>query len=138
MRKKLVNTAAYYAVAGLFAGAFYREFTKYMGYKGVTALGKAHTHLFALGMIMFLIVTAFALSTDITKSEYFGRFYLYYNIGVGLSAVMIFCRGLYEVIGLDNNVLDLVISWTSGAGHVTITIGLAFLFLSLKEAIKDK
>lgn len=137
MKKKLVNTAAYYAVAGLFAGAFYREFTKYMGYKGVTALGKAHTHLFALGMLMFLIVTALASTTEITKSEYFDRFYFYYNIGVGLSATMIFCRGLYQVIGLDNNVLDLVISWTAGAGHVTVTIGLAFLFLSLKQKIKD-
>lgn len=137
MKKKLVNTAAYYAVAGLFAGAFYREFTKYMGYKGVTALGKAHTHLFALGMLMFLIVTALASTTEITKSEYFDRFYFYYNIGVGLSATMIFCRGLYQVIGLDNNVLDLVISWTAGAGHVTVTIGLAFLFLSLKQTIKD-
>lgn len=137
MKKKLVNTAAYYAVAGLFAGAFYREFTKYMGYTGVTALGKAHTHLFALGMLMFLIVTALASTTEITKSEYFDRFYFYYNIGVGLSATMIFCRGLYQVIGLDNNVLDLVISWTSGAGHVTVTIGLAFLFLSLKQKNKD-
>lgn len=137
MKKKLVNTAAYYAIAGLFAGAFYREFTKYMGYKGVTALGKAHTHLFALGMLMFLIVTALASTTEITKSEYFDRFYFYYNIGVGLSATMIFCRGLYQVIGLDNNVLDLVISWTAGAGHVTVTIGLAFLFLSLKQKIKD-
>ena len=137
MRKKLVNTAAYYAIAGLFAGAFYREFTKYMGYTGVTALGKAHTHLFALGMLMFLIVTACASTTEITKSEYFDRFYFYYNIGVGLSATMIFCRGLYQVIGLDNNILDLVISWTAGAGHVTVTIGLAFLFLSLKQTIKD-
>lgn len=137
MKKKLVNTAVYYAVAGLFAGAFYREFTKYMGYKGVTALGKAHTHLFALGMLMFLIVTALASTTEITKSEYFDRFYFYYNIGVGLSATMIFCRGLYEVIGINNNVLDLVISWTAGAGHVAVTIGLAFLFLSLKQKIKD-
>ncbi len=137
MKKKLVNTAAYYAIAGLFAGAFYREFTKYMGYKGVTALGKAHTHLFALGMLMFLIVTALASTTEITKSEYFDRFYFYYNIGVGLSATMIFCRGLYQVIGLDNKILDLVISWTAGAGHVTVTIGLAFLFLSLKQKIKD-
>lgn len=137
MRKKLINTAAYYAVAGLFAGAFYREFTKYMGYNGVTALGKAHPHLLILGMFMFLIVTAYSLVSDITKSEYFDRFYFYYNIGVGLSATMIFCRGLYEVIGLNNNVLDLVISWTAGAGHVTVTIGLAFLFLSLKQKIKD-
>lgn len=137
MKKKLVNTAAYYAVAGLFAGAFYREFTKYMGYTGVTSLGKAHTHLFALGMLMFLIVTALASTTEITKSEYFDRFYFYYNIGVGLSATMIFCRGLYQVIGLDNKILDLVISWTAGAGHVTVTIGLAFLFLSLKQKIKD-
>lgn len=137
MKKKLINTAAYYAIAGLFAGAFYREFTKYMGYTGVTSLGKTHPHLLVLGMFMFLLVTALASATEITKSEYFSRFYFYYNIGVVLSATMIFFRGLYQVIGLENNILDLVISWTAGAGHVTVTIGLAFLFLSLKQVIKD-
>ena len=43
-------------------GVFYREFTKLNGYTGVTALGKVHTHLFLLGMVMFLIIAVFYTS----------------------------------------------------------------------------
>lgn len=86
---------------------------------------------------MFLIVTAFALITDLTKSEYFKRFYDYYNFGLIITASMLFARGVYEVLAISNNLVDAIISWTAGAGHVSITIGIAFLFLSLKQVIKD-
>ncbi|MFR9301685.1 MAG: DUF2871 domain-containing protein [Fenollaria massiliensis] len=136
-KRKLIDTAFIYAIAGLLAGVFHREFTKYMAFTGVTRLGKVHTHLFALGMIMFLIVTAFALITDLTKSEYFKRFYDYYNFGLIITASMLFARGVYEVLAISNNLVDAIISWTAGAGHASITIGIAFLFLSLKQVIKD-
>ena len=41
-------------------GVFYREFTKYNGFTGMTALGKVHTHLFLLGMLVFLVVALYA------------------------------------------------------------------------------
>jgi len=40
-------------------GVFYREFTKWNGFTGVT-LGKVHAHLFLLGMIVFLLVAPFS------------------------------------------------------------------------------
>ena len=46
--KKLLNTAFIYALAAMAGGVFYREFTKFNGFSGRTALGLVHTHLFLL------------------------------------------------------------------------------------------
>lgn len=54
--KKMLNFALGYAIAAMVGGVFYREFTKFSGFTGVTTLGKVHTHLFLLGMVMFMIV----------------------------------------------------------------------------------
>ncbi|MEG2596768.1 MAG: DUF2871 family protein, partial [Ruthenibacterium sp.] len=58
--KKYLNLSLIYAIAAMVGGVFYREFTKFNGYTGVTALGKVHTHLFLLGMVLFLLVALFA------------------------------------------------------------------------------
>lgn len=52
--KKYLNLSLIYAVAAMVGGVFYREFTKFNEFTGVTALGKVHTHLFLLGMVLFL------------------------------------------------------------------------------------
>ncbi len=67
--KKYINLALIYAVCALVAGVFYREFTKWNGFTGVTTLGKVHTHLFMLGMFLFLFVALFAqnLQFDFTR-----------------------------------------------------------------------
>ena len=51
--KKYLNLSLIYAVAAMAGGVFYREFTKFNGFTGATALGKVHTHLFLLGMLIF-------------------------------------------------------------------------------------
>lgn len=58
--KKYLNFAFAYAVLAMAGGVFYREFTKWNAFTGATALGKVHTHLFILGMFLFLIVALFA------------------------------------------------------------------------------
>lgn len=58
--KKYLNISFLYAVAAMAGGVFYREFTKFNGYTGTTALGKVHTHLFLLGMLMFLVIALYA------------------------------------------------------------------------------
>ena len=50
--KKCLNLSLVYAIA-VWRRRFYREFAKWNGYTGVTALGKVHTHLFLLGMVLF-------------------------------------------------------------------------------------
>lgn len=138
MKKRLVNTAFIYGIAGLVAGAFYREYTKFLGFTGITRLAKVHPHLLVLGMFMFLIVAAFSLSIDFTKNKNFKRFYCTYNTGVIITAAMLFLRGIYEVLTLSSKAFDASISGIAGVGHVVLTVGVVFLFLALKEEVKDR
>lgn len=57
--KKYINISIIYAVLAMAGGVFFREFTKYNSFEGTTALGKAHVHLFLLGMIVYLLVASF-------------------------------------------------------------------------------
>lgn len=138
MKKRLVNTAFIYGIAGLVAGAFYREYTKFLGFTGITRLAKVHPHLLVLGMFMFLTVAAFSLSIDFTKNKNFKRFYCTYNTGVIITAAMLFLRGIYEVLTLSSKAFDASISGIAGVGHVVLTVGVVFLFLALKEEVKDR
>ena len=70
--KKYLNLSLIYAIAAMVGGVFYREFTKFNGYTGVTALGKVHTHLFLLGMVLFLLVALFAAHTKLLLLLQFG------------------------------------------------------------------
>lgn len=51
MYRKYLSTAFIYAVIAMVWGVFYREFTKFAGFSGKTALSVIHVHYFALGMI---------------------------------------------------------------------------------------
>ena len=67
--KKYIKLAMIYAVAAMVGGVFYREFTKWNGFSENTMLGKVHTHLFVLGMIVFLLVAIFARLTEVEKEK---------------------------------------------------------------------
>ena len=133
--KKLLNTSFGYMIAGLAAGVFYREFTKYRGFTGVTALGKVHTHLFLLGMIVFLLVALFAARYDLEKIKLFRVFLWVYNIGVALMSAMLLVRGVPQVLGSTlSRAADAAISGLAGIGHMMTGIGLFLLLISLKKA----
>ena len=72
--KKYLNIAFAYAIAAMVGGVFYREFTKYSGFTGVTALGKVHAHLFLLGMLVFLVVALYGAHNDLGKLKTFRAF----------------------------------------------------------------
>ena len=54
--KRYINSALLYTIFALAGGVFYREFTKFNGFTGKTALGVVHTHYFVLGMVFFLLL----------------------------------------------------------------------------------
>lgn len=137
MKKRLINTAFIYCILGLLAGAFYREFTKYMGFTAFTRLGLVHPHFLVLGMFMLLTVAAFSLSIDFTKSKHFRHFFCFYNTGVIITAAMLFMRGIYEVLALSNKAFSASISGIAGIGHIVLTVGVVFLFLALKQEVKE-
>lgn len=136
--KKYLNLSLIYAIAAMAGGVFYREFTKWNGYTGVTALGKVHTHLFLLGMVLFLIVALFAAHTDLKEEKLFRIFLKVYNIGVPLTAVMLAVRGITQVLETTLSTgASAAISGIAGIGHILTGVGLILLILSLKKIAKN-
>ena len=119
-------------------GVFYREFTKYNGFTGVTALGKVHTHLFLLGMLVFLVVALYARQSGLGKNNTFRVFLWTYNIGVPLTAVMLLVRGVTQVLGLSlSSGASAAISGIAGIGHILTGVGIVTLLVSLKKLAKN-
>lgn len=136
--KKYLNISLIYAIAAMVGGVFYREFTKWNGFTGVTALGKVHTHLFLLGMLMFLIIALFAEHHDLQKQKLFRVFLWVYNIGVPLTAVMLAVRGIAQVLNVSlSSAANASISGIAGIGHILTGVGLVLLLISLKKTAES-
>ncbi|MCI6429630.1 MAG: DUF2871 domain-containing protein [Oliverpabstia sp.] len=136
--KKYLNISLIYAIAAMVGGVFYREFTKWNGFTGVTALGKVHTHLFLLGMLMFLIIALFAEHHDLQKQKLFRVFLWVYNIGVPLTAVMLVVRGIAQVLNVSlSSAANASISGIAGIGHILTGVGLVLLLISLKKTAES-
>ena len=139
MTKKYVNLSFIYAIIGLVAGAFYREFTKYIGYTARTRMVLVHPHFLVLGAFMFLIIALFSMNLKLENEKTFKTFFLSYNIGVVITAAMLFLRGLAEVMDWGGNkALDASISGIAGVGHIVLTVGFVFMFITLKRAIDNR
>ena len=133
--KKYLNISLVYAVAAMAGGVFYREFTKFNQFTGVTALGKVHTHLFLLGMVVFLLVALFADSLALEKQKSFSTFMTVYNTGVPLTSVMLLVRGITQVLGLSlSKGVSAAISGIAGIGHILTGVGIVLLLLALRKA----
>ena len=133
--KKYINISLVYAVAAMAGGVFYREFTKFNQFTGVTALGKVHTHLFLLGMVVFLLVALFADRLALEKQKSFYTFMTVYNIGVPLTSVMLLVRGITQVLGLSlSKGASAAISGIAGIGHILTGVGIVLLLLALRKA----
>ena len=136
--KKMLNLAFAYAIAAMAGGVFYREFTKFNQFTGVTALGKVHTHLFLLGMVVFLLVALFADRLALEKQKSFSTFMTVYNIGVPLTSVMLLVRGATQVLCLPlSKGASAAISGVAGIGHILTGVGLVLRLLTLRKAARE-
>ena len=137
--KKYLKISFIYAIAAMAMGVFFREFTKFNGFDGTTALGKVHTHLFLLGMFVFLITALFAgRLKDLESFKTFRAFNIVYNIGVPLTAVMMTTRGITQVLGTElSKGANAAISGIAGIGHIIAGTGIILLLLSLMKASKN-
>lgn len=133
--KKYVTLSFIYAMVAIAFGVFYREFTKLMGFTGVTVLAAGHAHLLVLGTVVFLLVALFAIHTDVEKQKLFRPFMVVYNIGVPFAVIMMLVRGIAQVTGAAlSSGLSAAISGLAGIAHTMITVALVFLFISLRKA----
>lgn len=138
--KKLFNTAIVYLVAALASGVFFREFTKALGEKGASHLGVTHTHLFALGVLIFLLLAIFAyLKPELLKTRGFKNFYIIYNIGLPLAIILMFVRGIVQTFATQiPRGIDAMISGIAGLSHILLTVGLFVMVYTLKGVFAAK
>ena len=133
--KKILNTAMVYFALAIAAGVFYREFTKWNGYTGITVLGYVHTHLFVLGMILFLVITLFCKQEPaLSKDKRFRSFYILYNIALPFMACVMLVRGIMQVRNVDlTKSVDAMIYGFAGISHILLTVSLGLFFAALKK-----
>ena len=132
----LVKTALVYAVAALASGVIYREFTKIKDFNGITALGVTHVHLFVLGTLLFLVLAAFALSTDILSDKRFKPFFILHNIALPFCVVMFYVRGIVEVLGVAAP--DAAIAGMAGLSHIALAASIVLGCLCVIKTVKAK
>lgn len=133
--KKSLNYALAYAILGICAGVFYREFTRFYGFTGETALSKLHPHFFVLGMFMYLIIALFARQYDLYSRKTFKAFRGIYNTGVPMTGIMLGFRGVFDVLPDKlTEGSDKAISGIAGIGHALAGVGIILLLISLKKA----
>lgn len=138
MQKKYFKTSFIYLIFGLFIGAFYREYTRIIGFTGLTSLRVAHTHTLVLGFFLFFILSVFAKSFDIKDDRKGKRFFNTYNFSLILVIGTIIARGFYQIYDLDNTSLSASISGIAGIGHITISFAFYFLYVYLKSFVDEK
>lgn len=133
--KKIYTAALVYMVAGLAAGLFYREFTKANDFEGDTQLSVVHTHLLALGMLVFLIVLALDAVFAISETVLFKLFFVFYNSGLVVTVVAMTVHGIRDVHGEDSTA-----AWAgiAGLGHILVTLGLIHLFLAIRKQLASR
>lgn len=133
--KKYLNISLFYAIVAMIGGVFYREFTKWNGYDGVTVLGKVHTHLFMMGMMVFLMTALFAEHYELQKQKTFRIFMPVYNIGLAVTVVMMVVRGIAQVLNISlSSAANASISGIAGIGHMLTGVGIILFLVSLKKA----
>lgn len=136
--KKMVKTSMFYFAAALIAGVFYREFTKFNQFSGRTALSLLHTHLFVLGMFLFLILAIFcSIMPRILESKKMKKFYVLMNISLPLFVFTLLVRGVAQVLEIDlSSALNASLSGIAGMTHILLTISLGLFFSLIFEGLK--
>lgn len=135
--KRYLNAALTYAVLAMAGGVFYREFTKFNGFDGRTALGVVHTHYFMLGMVFFLLLLVLEKTFSFTGAKT-GRVLAVYHVGLNLTAVMLAVRGVTQVLGTElSSSMSAAISGMAGIGHILLGVSLVLLLLQIKRSLAE-
>ena len=133
MMKRYMNISLLYAILAMVGGVFYREFTKFNGFTGKTALGVVHTHYFLLGIFLLLILLEKNFAFTNAKT---GRILAVYHIGLNLTAVMFVVRGIIQVLGTAlSSGMNAAIAGIAGIGHILLGVSLILLLIQIKRSI---
>lgn len=130
--KSLLATSFTFLIMGLIAGAFYREFTKYMDFEGETYMSIVHTHTLALGFLTILVIYLLFRNYDIEKISVVKKPYLIYLTGLILTLISMELIGIYEVTSNGEKIVkQAALSGISGLGHIILTAGIVWTFAKI-------
>lgn len=136
MSKKLFNQGVILFITGIVAGAFYREFTKFLDFTGVTSMSLVHTHLIATGAIIAFIFSLFIKIYNIQDSKALKTSWTLYLIGVIGNASIMFVRGVLMVLSTEiSRTIDMSLSGIAGIIHILLTIGSIWFLLIIRKEI---
>ena len=108
--KALYRAAVFYLALGLISGVFYREFTRANDFPEgqFTQLGVTHTHLLALGFMMFLIFLALEKAFAFSRNKkLFNIFFWLYNAGLLTTVSMLILHGSLTVLGKELSLIHI-------------------------------
>ena len=125
----------FYAILAMAGGVFYREFTKFNHFSGKTTLGVIHTHYFLLGMVFFLLLLLLEKNFAFTEVKT-RRALILYHIGLNLTGVMFFIRGILQVLDTPlSSAVNSAISGVAGIGHILLGISLISILLTVRRSV---
>ena len=134
MTKKYVNTAIVYAILAMVGGVFFREYTKAIGFTGVTTLSVLHTHYFMLGMTMFLVFALLDKAFGFAAQKGVGGWLIAYQVGLNVTVLGLVLRGLADTSSAPlSAALDASISGLSGLGPITLGVSLLVVLFSIRK-----
>ena len=133
--KRYANASLLYALIAMAGGVFYREFTKFSGFTGKTALSVVHTHYFLLGMVFFLplllLEKSFAFSGEKT-----GCVLALYHVGLNVTGAALLVRGVAQVLALPlSRAMDASLSGVAGIGHLLLGVSMVLLLLRIRKKV---
>ena len=133
--KRYANASLLYALIAMAGGVSYREFTKFSGFTGKTALSVVHTHYFLLGMVFFLLLLllekSFAFSGEKT-----GCVLALYHVGLNVTGAALLVRGVAQVLALPlSRAMDASLSGVAGIGHLLLGVSMVLLLLRVRKKV---
>ncbi len=138
MAKKLMNSAIVYFSFAMAAGVFYREFSKMMGYNGVTVLKALHSHLLVLGMFLFILLAFACKLTNLAEQKLFKKFFVLYNISFPFMVIMMLVRGVLQVFSTEvTKGMNGMIAGFAGISHILMLVSFIMLLVSLKKSLTE-
>lgn len=132
MSRALISLSAAWAVLGMIAGVAFRELTRNNPADPAT-LGLVHGHTLVLGMIFMLITMLVQRQFKLESLRSFTAFLYTWNIGLLITVVTLFVRGLRSLFGLEHSA---AIAGIAGLGHITLAVALILFFRSLFVALR--
>lgn len=133
--RKFADWAFAYGLLAFIGGVFYREFTKFMAYEGVTTLSFVHVHYLALGVLFPLALLGIAHAYE--DKLVFGKEITAYHAGLNLSVALLVVRGIVQVLGVDlSGAQDAALSGVAGLGHILLGVSLMFMIHRVRLAVR--